>query len=163
MTKNPKIVLDMVAKDGEVKDVMLLRKAAVAFTSITVKGCMGYRFSIVNRLTSDTLKDDGIPTGYKPKVQESMEMWNTTLATFETYSAKGDDWTVEAGVSMTNVLLNMAAELDVAHTAMSQVWESVKKARKVEQVAAIKEKNTVAKASNEAVRPFIRNGWDGVW
>ena len=39
---------------------------------------------------------------------------------------------------MTNILLNMAAEFDVAHTASSQVWDAVKKARKVVRAAAIK-------------------------
>ena len=42
-TKNSKAILDKIAKDGEVKDVMLLRKAAVAFTSLTVKSYVGNR------------------------------------------------------------------------------------------------------------------------
>ena len=36
-TKNPKVILDNIVKDGEVKDVMLLRNAAVAFARLTVK------------------------------------------------------------------------------------------------------------------------------
>ena len=153
----------MIVKGGEVKDVMLLRKASVAFTNITVKGYVGHRFDFVNNLKSDMLREHGIPTDCKTQVQDSMETWNSALDKFETFSAKADDWTVELGVSMTNVLLNMASELEVAHTAMSQVWDAGKKARKVEQAAAIKRKSTMDKASNEALRPFIKNGLDSAW
>ena len=66
-------------------------------------------------------------------------------------------------VSMTNALLNMASELEVAHTAMSHVWDAVKKARKLEVAAATKAKNSTDKATNEAFKPFIKNGLDGSW
>ena len=161
-TKNPKAVLDMIVKADDVKDVMLLRKAAAAFTSITVKGYMGSRFSFVNRLTSD-LQKGSLPQDCQTQVKDSMEHWKASVAAFEAFSAKEDEWTVEAGISMTNVLLNLAAELDNAHTAVSQVWETVKKSRKLELAAATKLKNTLAKASNVAVKPFIKNGVDGAW
>ena len=48
-TKNPKAVLDMIVKADDVKDVMMLRKAAAAFTSITVKDYTAGRFSFPNR------------------------------------------------------------------------------------------------------------------
>ena len=64
---------------------------------------------------------------------------------------------------MTNVLFNMSSELEVAHTAMSQVWDVVKKARKVKRAAATKLKNTRDKATNAAFKPFIKNGLDGAW
>ena len=57
----------------------------------------------------------------------------------------------------------MASELEVAHTAMSHVWDAVKKARKLEVAAATKAKNSTDKATNEAFKPFIKNGLDGSW
>ena len=48
--KSPNVVLDEIVKVGEVKDVMLLRKAAASFTSITVKGYVGHRFARLRRL-----------------------------------------------------------------------------------------------------------------
>ena len=163
-TKNPKAVLDMIVKANDVKDVMLLRKAAAAFTSMTVKGYMGGRFSVVNRLTSD-LQKGSLPGDCQTQVDDALAVWKASVAAFEASSAKEqeDQWTVEAGISMTNVLLNLAAELDIAHTAVSQVWETVKKSRKLELAAATKLKNTLAKASNVAVKPFIKNGVDGAW
>ena len=160
-TKDPKAVLDMIVKADDVKDVMMLRKAAAAFTSITVKDYTAGRFSLPNRLTSDQQKGS-IPKDCQTQVKDAMEMWNASVAAFEAFSAKEDEWTVEAGISMTN-LLNLAAELDNAQTAVSQVWETVKKSRKLELAAATKLKNTLAKASNSAVKPFIKNGVDGAW
>ena len=83
--------------------------------------------------------------------------------TSSAFSAKEEQWTVESGVSMTNVLLNMASEFEVAHTAMSQVWDAAKKARKLEVAAATKVKNSTDKATNEASKPFIKNGLGGSW
>ena len=153
----------MIVKDGEVNDVMLLLKAAVAFTNITVKGCVGHRFAFVNKLKFYMAKGNGIPTDCKTQVQDYMETWSSDLDKYETFPAKEDDWTVELDVSMTNVLLNMASELEVAHTAMSQVGDAVKKARKVEHAAAISRKHTMDKASNEALKQFIKNSLDGAW
>ena len=160
-TKNPKAILDNIVKDGEVKGVMLLHKAAVAFTSLTVKGYVGHRFAFVNRLKTDIFKDNSIPESAMTQVQSSMEMWDSTLDKFTTFSAKEEHWTVEPGVSMTNVLRNMASELEVAHSAMSQVRDAVKKARKLEIAAATKLKNNTDKATIEAFKPFMtkRLGW----
>ena len=161
--KNPKVVLDEIVTAGEVKDVMLLRKAAASFTSVTVKGYVGQRFAFVNRLKTDMAKTDGIPTECQSDVEAVMEKWDTVMTKFQEYSAQEDDWTVEAGVSMTNVLLNLASELDTVHTAMSHVWDSVKKARKMAVAEAVKEKNSATKASNLAMRPFTKNGVGAAW
>ena len=161
-TKDPKADLNMIVNAEHVKDVMMLRKAAAAFTSITVKDYTAGRFSLPNRLTSEQQKGS-IPKDCQTQVKEAMEMWNASVAAFEAFSAKEDEWTVEAGISMTNVLLSMAAELDSTYTVVSQVWEAVKKSRKLELAAATKLKNTLAKASNSAVKPFIKNGVDGAW
>ena len=72
-TKNPKAILDNIVKDGEVKDVMLLRKAAVAFTSLLVKGYVGNRFACMNRLKTDMVKENSIPASVMTQVQSSME------------------------------------------------------------------------------------------
>ena len=64
---------------------------------------------------------------------------------------------------MTIVLLNMASELEVAHTAMSQVWDAAKKARKLKHAAATKLQSNTDKATNEAFKPFIKNGLGGAW
>ena len=161
--KNPKAILDKIVKDGEVQDVMLLRKAAVAFANLTVKGYVGNRFGFVNRLKTDMTKERSIPMSVMTQVKSSMEMWDCTMNKFQTISAKEEDWTSESGVSMTNTLLNMASELEDAHTAMANVWEAVKKARKLEVAAATKAKNSTVKATNEAFKPFIKNGLDGSW
>ena len=162
--RDPKAILDMIVNHGEVKDVMLLRKAAAGFTQLTMKGYVGNRFNMVSRLKSDMAKGAaGIPEECTKQVDEAMAMWDTAQGKFESCSATDDDWTVEAGVSMTNTMMNMAAELDAAHTVMAEAWEAVKRARKVRAAAATKLKNSAAKLSNEAVRPFIKNGVDGAW
>ena len=157
--KNPKVVLDEIVK------VILLLKAAASFASITAKGHVGHRFAFVNRLKADMAKKDqkdGILKGCQTNVQDIMERWDLALERFRAYSAQEDDWTVEAGVSMTTILLNMAPELDIVHTAMSQVWDAVKKARKVALAAAVKE-NSATKASNVAIRPFTKKGVGAAW
>ena len=105
-TKTPKVILDDIVKDGEVKDVMLLRKAAVAFANLTVKGYVGNRFGFVNRLKTDMTKDNSLPMSAMTQVQSSMETRDSTVSKFKAFSAKEEEWTVESGVSMTNMLLN---------------------------------------------------------
>ena len=165
MAKNPQVILDEIVKDGEVKDVMLLRKAASSFTNITVKGYVGNRFAFVNRLKADMAKEGGagIPGSCHTSAMEVLEKWDFTLDKFKSFSAQEDDWTVEAGVSMTSVLLNLASELDTVHTAMSQVWDSVKKARKAAVAASVKQKNSAIKEKNSAIRPFTYNGVGAGW
>jgi hypothetical protein len=150
-------------KSGEVSDVMSLRKAAKAFTAATVKGYTGSRFCFINRLKQDMLRENGLPESCKVQVCDNLDIWDKAVGEFESHSATDEGWTVEGGVSMTNLLLVKAAELDTAHSAMSQSWESVKKARKVAAALAVKAKNVAVKAKNEAIRPFITNGIDGGW
>ena len=163
VAKTPKAILDHIVKTDMVQDVMLLRKAAAAFTSLTVKGYLANRFSVVIRLKADMTKPDGIPEECKGDVTAAMDIWENAVMNFEAHAAKEEDWTVEAGVSLTNLMFSLAAELDAAHTGLSQAWAQVKKARKVAAAASVKQDNAMAKAHNEAVRPFIQNGMDGGW
>ena len=90
----PKVILDDIVKDGEVKDVMLLRKAAVAFANLTVKGYVGNRFAFVNGLKTDMAKQNSIPMSVMTQVQSSMETWDSTMSKFKTFLAKEGEWTV---------------------------------------------------------------------
>ena len=163
VAKKPKTILDHIVRTEAVEDVMLLRKAAAAFTSQTVKAFLAGRFSVVNRLKSDMAKPQGIPEACKDKVTSAMERWDHAVMNFQAHSAKEEEWTVEAGVSMTNLMFSLAAELDGAHTSLSQAWDQVKQARKIVAAALVKERNATAKAHNQALRPFIEKGIDGGW
>ena len=70
---------------------MLLRKAAVAFATLTVKGYVGNRFGFVNRLKTDMTKDNSLPMSVMTQVKSSMETWDCTMNKFQTISAKEED------------------------------------------------------------------------